>query len=126
MNEKRNSLLLGKLSEVFGAHKAEWLGPMLFNLFAEPSYFPQMTTARPCVLIGGRGTGKTTVLRGLSYEGQYAIRKKDDSEIKDWPYYGLYYRVDTNRVSAFQGPELTEAECSGKPLKHSYQEECYE
>lgn len=110
MSEQKNSAILGKLSEVFGAHKAEWLGPMLFNLFAEPSYFPQMTTARPCVLIGGRGTGKTTVLRGLSYEGQYAIRKKDNSEIKDWPYYGLYYRVDTNRVSAFQGPELTEME----------------
>lgn len=110
MSEQKNSAILGKLSEVFGAHKAEWLGPMLFNLFAEPSYFPQMTTARPCVLIGGRGTGKTTVLRGLSYEGQYAIRKKDNSEIKDWPYYGLYYRVDTNRVSAFRGPELTEME----------------
>ncbi len=110
MNEQGNSTIFLKLSELFGAQKAEWLGPMLFELFAEPSYFPQMTTARPCVLVGGRGTGKTTVLRGLSYEGQYALHKGDSAGIKDWPYYGLYYRVDTNRVSAFQGPELTEVE----------------
>lgn len=110
MNEQGNSAIFLKLSELFGAQKAEWLGSMLFELFAEPSYFPQMTTARPCVLVGGRGTGKTTVLRGLSYEGQYALHKGDSAGIKDWPYYGLYYRVDTNRVSAFQGPELTEVE----------------
>ncbi len=110
MNAEQNAPILEKLVQVFGAQKAEWLGPLLFELFAEPSYFPQMSTARPCVLVGGRGTGKTTVLRGLSYEGQYALQKKDDTKVKDWPYYGLYYRVDTNRVSAFQGPELSETE----------------
>lgn len=110
MNESQNSAYLGKLIEVFGGQKAEWLGPMLFELFSEPSYFPQMTTARPCVLVGGRGTGKTTVLRGLSYEGQYAIRGRNDSGISDWPYYGMYYRIDTNRVNAFQGPELSDLE----------------
>ena len=61
-------------------------------------------------MVGGQGTGKTTVLRGLSYEGQYAINKQDNSTIKDWEYFGIYYRVDTNRVSAFQGNELTEIE----------------
>jgi len=110
MSENDSSPILGKLVNVFGAQKAEWLGTLLFDLFAEPNYFPQMTTARPCVLVGGRGTGKTTVLRGLSYEGQYALHGRDNNKVKDWPYYGLYYRVDTNRVSAFQGPELTEVE----------------
>ena len=101
-------IVIKNLNEVFGAQKAEWLGPLLFDLFEEPSYFTKLTTSRPCFLVGGRGTGKTTVLRGLSYEGQYAINKQDNSTIKDWEYFGIYYRVDTNTVSAFQGNELPE------------------
>jgi hypothetical protein len=58
-------------------------------------------------LEGGRGTGKTTVLRGLSYKGQFALRKQKPAEIASWKWYGLYYRVNTNHVTAFSG-ELTE------------------
>ena len=105
---------LSRLTEVFGAHKAEWLGPKLFDLFAEPTYFPRLITARPCVLEGGRGTGKTTVLRGLSYQGQFAIRKNKVEDIPEWPFFGFYYRVDTNRVGAFQGLELNEIEWTRK------------
>ena len=97
---------LTRLSDLFGGHKAEWLGPRLFNLFSAPSYFPQMTTSRPCILIGGRGTGKTTVLRGLSYQGRFELEKRDEKTVASWPYYGFYYRVDTNKVAAFKGPEL--------------------
>ena len=103
-----NSETLVRLSELFGAHKAEWLGPRLFDLFSAPSYFPQMTTSRPCILVGGRGTGKTTVLRGLSYRGQFELEKHNAQSVGSWPYYGFYYRVDTNKVGAFKGPELSE------------------
>ena len=105
-----NSETLARLSELFGAHKAEWLGPRLFELFAAPHYFPQMTTSRPCVLVGGRGTGKTTVLRGLSYRGRFELDKRNAQNVRFWPYYGLYSRVDTNRVGAFKGPELPESQ----------------
>ena len=105
-----NSETLTRLSELFGAHKAEWLGPRLFELFSAPTYFPQMTTSRPCILVGGRGTGKTTVLRGLSYQGQFELEKRNTQSVRSWPYYGLYYRVDTNKVSAFKGPELSESQ----------------
>ena len=101
---------LTSLSELFGAHKAEWLGPRLFDLFSAPSYFPQMTTSRPCILVGGRGTGKTTVLRGLSYQGQFELEKRNPQSVPSWLYYGLYSRVDTNKVGAFKGPELSEAQ----------------
>ena len=105
-----NSDTLARLSEIFGAHKAEWLGPRLFKLFSEPSYFPRMTTSRPCILVGGRGTGKTTVLRGLSYRGQFELERCNAQTVPSWPYYGFYYRVDTNKVGAFKGPELSDIE----------------
>ena len=105
-----NAETLARLSELFGAHKAEWLGPRLFELFSAPNYFPQLTTSRPCILVGGRGTGKTTVLRGLSYRGRFELEKRNAQGVKSWPYYGFYSRVDTNKVGAFKGPELSESQ----------------
>ena len=97
-----------QLSQVFGGYRAEWLKEHIFDLFTEPSYFPELKDARPCVLIGGRGTGKTTVLRGLSYEGQFALSGRNPQELSQWNFYGIYYRVNTNRVTAFRGSEVTE------------------
>ena len=94
------------LSTLFGDSRAEWLGKRIFDLFAKPAYFPELEQRRPCVLIGGRGTGKTMVLRGLSYEGRHAL--SNSSSPSDWAYYGLYYKVNTNRVTAFAGPEVSE------------------
>ncbi|HXT02254.1 MAG TPA: hypothetical protein VN915_16390 [Elusimicrobiota bacterium] len=94
------------LAKLFGLYRAEWLNGQLYELFTEPNYFPEFRTRKPCVLVGGRGTGKTTVLRGLSYQGQYALQGKKPEAIKSWPFYGIYYRVDTNRIAAFDGPEL--------------------
>ncbi len=86
-----------QLSHLFGGYRAEWLKGQLFELFTEPTYFPELETSRPCILVGGRGTGKTTVLRGLSYEGQFALHGEEANKIKELSYYGFYYRVNTNR-----------------------------
>lgn len=94
------------LSTLFGDTRAEWLGERIFDLFTEPAYFPELEKRRPCVLVGGRGTGKTTVLRGLSYEGRYALTPS--APPSTWSYFGLYYKVNTNRVTAFSGPELSD------------------
>lgn len=98
-----------QLIRLFGSYKAEWLKELIFDLFTVPAYFPELMSPFPCVLEGGRGTGKTTVLKGLSYKGQFALSEKDPEAIANWEFIGLYYRVDTNRVTAFKGPELTEA-----------------
>jgi hypothetical protein len=92
-----------QLSELFGSYRAEWLREQIFDLYTSPVYFPELTTNRSCVLIGGRGTGKTTALRALSWEGQQRLSSEHPSQ---WPYYGVYYRSDTNRVNAFRGPEI--------------------
>ena len=103
-----------QLSDLFGSFKAEWLRERMYDLFKEPKYFPELLTGRPCVLVGGRGTGKTSVLRCLSYEGQFARAGRTPQSIRDARFYGFYYRVNTNRVTAFLGPELSE----GQWVKH--------
>jgi len=99
-----------KINKLFGSYRAEWLNDQVFELFSEPSYFPGLVTMRPCVLLGGRGTGKTTVLRCLSYEGQFALRKSDLNEFSNQEFFGIFYRVDTNRVTALRGSERDEAQ----------------
>lgn len=96
------------MSRVFSGFRAEWLGAEIFRLFTEPSYFPQLTTSHPCFLIGGRGTGKTTALRCLSYEGQAALSAGGPgggTQVRP-SFFGMYLRINTNRVRAFGGPEL--------------------
>ena len=94
---------LAKLDELFGSYKAEWLNEKIFHFFATPSYFTSLKDKRPCVLMGGRGTGKTTVLRGLSYTGQYALNKDNIESFDLNNYIGIYFRCDTNHVHAFSG-----------------------
>ena len=94
------------LAELFSGYRAEWLADSVFSLFTEPAYFPQLVTPHPCFLMGGRGTGKTTALRCLSYEGLSQLEGRRPDDVREWPYYGMYYRVNTNRVKAFRGTEL--------------------
>jgi hypothetical protein len=85
------------------ASRAEQLRGRVFDFYREPAYFPELLDAKSCVLIGGRGTGKTTVLRGLSYQGQASLNSTPPSE---WSYFGVYIRLNTARVQAFRGSEL--------------------
>ena len=76
------------LAEPFRMYRAEYLKEAVYELFARPAYFPELETPRPCVLIGGRGTGKTTVLKCLSYDGKYALEARDGASpsVREWPY----------------------------------------
>ena len=107
MDSDRTAGYRRKLVDLFSGYRAEWINEDIFELFTEPSYFPQLTSSHPCFLVGGRGTGKTTALRCLSYHGQAALHGEQRRDVSAWPYFGMYYRVNTNRVRAFGGPELT-------------------
>lgn len=96
------------VTDLFGGLRAEWLGPRLYDTYRSPEYLPELLSSKPCILRGGRGTGKTTVLRILSYEGQAAIAAEADADPRGWERFGMYWRLDTNRVTAFQGDHLPE------------------
>jgi len=100
---------LRELRSLFGDFKAEWLREKVYELFAEPSYFPMLEGRRPCVLTGGRGTGKTSALKSMSYRGQFFFRGNEPGSFPGLPQIGLYYRINSNRVAIFRGPELDDA-----------------
>lgn len=100
MNEEK----LENLNAMFGTYRAEWLNDKIFQFFAVPAYFAELKGNRPCVLQGGRGTGKTTVLRGLSYKGQWALCKQDINAFDSNDFAGIYIRFNTNHTHAFEGP----------------------
>lgn len=95
------------IHDLFGSFRAEWLRDDLFRLFSEPTYFAHLVGDKSCVLMGGRGSGKTTALRCLAYEGQEALGKFN---LEEPNHVGVYYRINTNIVTAFDGPELSDLE----------------
>ena len=91
------------IHDLFGSFRAEWLKDDIYRLFSEPAYFAHLLGNKSCVLMGGRGSGKTTVLRCLSYEGQEALGKQN---LESPACVGIYYKINTNVVTAFDGPDL--------------------
>ena len=98
---------LRRVAASLGGYRAEQLEDQgrLYRLFSAPSFMAELETNRSCLLVGGRGTGKTTLLKGLSLEGQLFLLGQSEDALS---FVGVYLRVNSNRVAAFAGPELTQ------------------
>jgi hypothetical protein len=77
----------------------------LFDRFSEPVYFDRLLGMTPSFLVGGRGTGKTTTLRSMSFRGQARISNSPDPA--SWRVLGAYWKAEPNIVSAFRGKGLS-------------------
>lgn len=92
------------------ASRAEELGQGVANYFAVPSFYNRLLKRKAAVLIGGRGTGKTMVLKYMALEYLAAADDKDKlrGHWSNDPYVGCYMRIDTNEVSSFKGKGISE------------------
>lgn len=104
-------LIDASIAQSFSSFRAEHDKLSVAHQFTQPGYFPELLTLQPCFLIGGRGTGKTTTLRSLSYKVRLSAElSAERGRLDDLRIIGLYHKINTGRVAAFQGPELDESE----------------
>lgn len=96
------------------ATRAEELGNRVFDYFAMPakSFYSRLLKPKAAVLVGGRGTGKTMLLKSMAFE--YMVNNKSNEIARQlWErtsYLGCYIRADTNIVSSFRGRGIDEEE----------------
>lgn len=91
--------------QAFIRNRAEEYGHDVWNSYVLPLYFENLGLheARKSVVIeGGRGCGKTALLRYLSYHSQFSENRTSlpDSAFET---IGLYLKADTQYFSAFTG-----------------------
>lgn len=105
----RAPALYDDLARAFGEVRAEYESDDdLFERFSEPTYADLLLGMAPAFLVGGRGTGKTTTLRSLSFRGQE--RLADSVDPARWRAIGAYWRAEPNTVSAFRAKGLAESD----------------
>lgn len=93
----------GTLRELFGDNRAEWPSESFREIFVPPAYVQKLESIRPSILVGGRGTGKTTSLQSLRYEETLQRLVAEGQSFGDQEYLGILIRINKNRVHAFQG-----------------------
>lgn len=105
--ERVESELLERVNRALGQVRAEYESDdELYRRFAAPLYFKQLLGITPAFLVGGRGTGKTTTLRSMSFGGQARISRSLSPS--SWQVVGAYWKVEPNVVSVFRGKGVRE------------------
>ena len=74
--------------------------------FREPVYWDELLRSQPSFLLGARGTGKTTALRAMDYQGWRANHTADDKV----PFIGVYWKFSTSVTHAFTGNSIADDE----------------
>lgn len=102
MNHDQISSHIKTLNSALGQVRAEYeADDELYSRYSAPLYVKNLLGITPAFLVGGRGTGKTTTLRSMSFKGQARIYNSQDSA--SWEAIGAYWKIEPNLVSAFKG-----------------------
>lgn len=104
----------------FAKNRAEELGFDLTDLFVVPLFFDKLAlheVRKPLLIEGGRGCGKTTLLRYLSHQTQLSPKRQINQNNLPKEL-GLYLRADTQYLRAFTGDGLKSGEWQ-RAFEHS-------
>lgn len=101
-----------RLLDSFGSFKMEWTDVPIGRLFTEPSYFHDLSTARPCVIEGGRGTGKTTTLTALRTSANRLSTSNIPTD------FSVYFKIPPHFPNNFSGPDRDERAWVDLFLRH--------
>lgn len=95
----------------FSANRTEEMGQDVWNTYVLPPYFNRLDleARKSFILEGGRGCGKTALLRYLSFNSQFSKHRLEipDSSLST---IGLYLKADSQYFSAFIGSNLNETQ----------------
>ena len=85
------------IKQVFSTNRAEELGFDVWDNFVLPPFFDSLSVGesrKPKVIVGGRGCGKTMLLRYLSHESTFS-KNREEIPKDAVSHIGLYWRADT-------------------------------
>lgn len=100
------------LQDIFAKNRAEELGLDVWQHFVIPPFYDSLdldVARKPRVIMGGRGCGKTMLLRYLSHYSTFSLdrNKIPDTAAKQ---IGIYWKADTQFAVALTGRGLDETE----------------
>jgi hypothetical protein len=90
------------IKEVFSKNRAEELGYDVWKHFVVPPFLKNLdlnSARKPIAIIGGRGCGKTMLLRYISHQSMFSP-SRDYIPESDVAHIGLYWRPDTQFCNA--------------------------
>ena len=96
------------LQQLFASNRAEELGFDVWERYVLPPFFQALSlgnTRKPHVIVGGRGCGKTMLLRYLSHDSAFSPSRQQIPHTS-LSHIGLYWRSDTQFASLMQHREI--------------------
>ncbi|MFV0934539.1 hypothetical protein [Pseudomonas jessenii] len=99
--------MIHRLPEIFSKNRNEETKEDNWSDFVVPGFLNDLeikSQSKAIVIIGGRGTGKTTLLRYFCHATQFSSRRPSLPE-DVLRHIGLYWRADTNFLNSFAGGE---------------------
>ncbi len=100
--------------DIIAPNRTEDFGYDVWEQFVVPPYFDKLelsSSFKPKVFIGGRGCGKTMLLRYLSHQSLFSLKRDDVSE-ESLHRIGLYWKFDTQFARLLDRRGLSEDEWS--------------